>query len=194
MNCSACRDVSRGSRGRRRTCRRSLGSTLCVIKKASTVHGSLVVRFVINLVGDTAVVQEALNAVHVATLAVVAHQLDELAITGSPQDQGTRLFLSWGRNRVIRDARHEVARNVANRFAGGFSGRTTVACRSVGSAVCALGEAGPTDRLRVKLRVAQQPHLIVATVGAIHHSVWGGVRRFRKARLRVDSGTSTGRH
>lgn len=34
----------------------------------------------------------------------------------------------------------------------------------------------------------------MATVRAIHHSIRGGVRRFRKARSRVDSGTSTSRH
>ena len=144
--------------------------------------------------GDTAVVQEALDTIHIATLAVVAHQLDEFAIARSPQDQRARLLLPWCRYRVIRDTRHRFARNVTNRFAGGFSGSPTVTSWSVGGVVSALGEARSTDRLGIELRVAQQPHPVVATVRTINHSVRSGVRGLGEARLRVDSRTSTSRY
>lgn len=65
---------------------RHTGLFLCV-QEATAVKGGGVMRFVIHLVGNATMVEETLNAAEVATLAVVADELDQLPVRRASQYQ-----------------------------------------------------------------------------------------------------------
>lgn len=147
-------------------------------------------RLVINLVCDTTVVQEPLDAVHITTIAVVADKLHKLVVVGSLKNQRARFLLLRGCGRVVWNAGKIFTRNISDRFTSRLPSRPTVARRSVGR-MDAVSEARYSDGLRVELGVAQKPHSIVSTVRTVGDSVWRSVRGFREARLRKNCRTST---
>ena len=78
-----------------------------LVQKSSTVNRSQIVGLVIDLVSDTAVVEESLNAREVSTETVVADELDQLVVGRSAQHKRSRLVLG-SRRRVVGNAREGV--------------------------------------------------------------------------------------